>query len=213
MRVLVAGSSGLIGTALCRALGTAGHQVERLVRSEPGSDDEIFWDPEAGGLDATALAGIEALGRSEPVSLAAFRCDRLRRWVERTVAERDLGAIYVFSGQMGQYVPHDWQGRLVVDLVDVDSAKFDAYARAASGPRAWIDAREGRLMRRVEADLASRADQTLLVSEAEAALLLRGLRVSIDSCCFCVPTRPVCCWWYAARGSLTLTPQCTRRTA
>jgi len=118
-----------------------------------------------------ALAGIEALGRSEPVSLAAFRCDRLRRWVERTVAERDLGAIYVFSGQMGQYVPHDWQGRLVVDLVDVDSAKFDAYARAASGPRAWIDAREGRLMRRVEADLASRADQTLLVSEAEAALL------------------------------------------
>ena len=50
MRVLVAGSSGLIGTALCRALGTAGHQVERLVRSEPGSDDEIFWDPEASFL-------------------------------------------------------------------------------------------------------------------------------------------------------------------
>ena len=59
MRVLVAGSSGLIGTALCRVLGAAGHQVERLVRREPGSDDEIFWDPEAGMLDATALAGIE----------------------------------------------------------------------------------------------------------------------------------------------------------
>jgi len=135
------------------------------------------------------LAGIEALGRSESISFAAFRSDRLRRWVEQTLAERNIAAIYVFSGQMGQYVPADWHGRLVVDLVDVDSAKFDAYAKAGSGPRAWIDAREGRMLRRVEADLARRADETLLVSDAEAALLrsrvpgqasIRALRNGID---------------------------------
>lgn len=118
-----------------------------------------------------ALAGLEALGRGEPVSLAAFRSAELHRWVRRTLAEQDIGAIYVFSGQMGQYVPTDWRGRLVVDLVDVDSAKFEAYAATGSGPRAWIDAREGRLLRQVEADLAARADATLLVSETEAALL------------------------------------------
>ena len=80
MRVLVAGSSGLIGTALCRALGTAGHQVERLVRSEPGSDDEIFWDPEAGILDATALAGIEAVVHLGGRSIAGGRWTAQVKW-------------------------------------------------------------------------------------------------------------------------------------
>jgi len=141
------------------------------------------------------LAGVEALGRSEPVSLSAFRSERLKSWVKQTLAERDIAAIYVFSGQMGQYVPTSWRGRLVVDLVDVDSAKFEAYASDGSGPRAWIDAREGRLMRRIEADLAKRAEHTLLVSDAEAALLrsrtagggdIRALRNGID-CAFFDP--------------------------
>jgi sugar transferase (PEP-CTERM/EpsH1 system associated) len=118
-----------------------------------------------------ALAGLKALVRREPVSLAAFRSARLQRWVRHTLATQDIGAIYVFSGQMGQYVPADWKGRLVVDLVDVDSAKFEAYAQCRAGPRGWIDAREGRLLRKVEAALVARADTTLLVSEAEAALL------------------------------------------
>ena len=118
-----------------------------------------------------SLAGVEALIRREPVSLAAFRSGELHSWVRRTVAERDIAAIYVFSGQMGQYVPEDWTGRLVVDLVDVDSAKFEAYALDRGGPRGWIDAREGRMLRRIENALSASADTTLLVSEAEAGLL------------------------------------------
>ena len=121
------------------------------------------------------LAGIEALVRHEPVSLAAFRHARLEEWVRDTLARHDIDTIYVFSGQMGQYVPADWAGRLLVDLVDVDSAKFDAYAREKKAPMRWIDAREGRLLRGEEARLAQRADYTLLVSEAEAALLSERL--------------------------------------
>ena len=117
------------------------------------------------------IAGIQALATGRPVSLAAFRSRRLERWIRQTIRERPIAAIYVFSGQMGQYVPAEWQGRLVVDLVDVDSAKFEAYGNAATGPRAWIDRREGRLLAQVEARLVDRADATLLVSEAEAALL------------------------------------------
>ena len=140
-----------------------------------------------------SLAGVEALVRREPVSLAAFRSNDLHQWVDRTLSERDIGAIYVFSGQMGQYVPADWSGRLVVDLVDVDSAKFEAYALDRAGPRGWIDAREGRLLKKIEATLSSRADATLLVSEAEAGLLqsrtaqahdIRALRNGIDCAYF-----------------------------
>lgn len=118
-----------------------------------------------------AVAGIEALVRHSPVSLAAFRDRRIKNYVARVLRERPISAIYVFSGQMGQYIPQGAGGRVVVDLVDVDSAKFAAYAADASGPWRWLYAREDRLLRAEEARLAARADATLLVSEDEAALL------------------------------------------
>ncbi|GGD93338.1 glycosyl transferase [Tsuneonella deserti] len=116
------------------------------------------------------LAGLRALIAGEPVSLAAFFSPRLRKWIDHTLSARPIEAIFVFSGQMGQYVPASYAGRVVVDLCDVDSAKFEAYAAKGSPPRRWIDAREGRLLAAEEARLARRASTTLLVSEAEAAL-------------------------------------------
>lgn len=116
-------------------------------------------------------SGIEALVRREPVSLAAFRHPCLAQWVADLLAREAIDAIYVFSGQMGQYVPRSWRGRLVVDLVDVDSAKFEAYAAEKGGPMRWVNGREARLLRAEEARLAARADHTLLISEAEADLL------------------------------------------
>jgi sugar transferase (PEP-CTERM/EpsH1 system associated) len=118
-----------------------------------------------------AVAGLEALAKHEPVSLAAFRHPGLAAWVRETLVRQAIDTIYVFSGQMGQYVPDDWAGRLVVDLVDVDSAKFEAYAAQGRGFASWIYRREGRSLAREEARLAAWADRTLLVSDAEADLL------------------------------------------
>src|SRR5262249_61547346 len=55
MRVVVAGSSGLIGTALVAPLRRAGHDVVRLVRRRPAATDERGWDPPAGRRDDGAL--------------------------------------------------------------------------------------------------------------------------------------------------------------
>ena len=138
-------------------------------------------------------AGLEALWRDEPVSLAAWRSPQLSQWVAHLLSSGRIGAIVVFSGQMGQFVPAAWQGPLVVDLCDVDSAKFEAYAATAAFPRRWLHAREGRLLAGVEAGLAARADHTLLVSEAEAALFaarapqardIRALGNGIDAATF-----------------------------
>lgn len=60
MHVVIAGSSGLIGTALTAALERAGHRVSRLVRRPVQAPDEIRWDPAAGTVDAAALAGVDA---------------------------------------------------------------------------------------------------------------------------------------------------------
>lgn len=124
------------------------------------------------------LAGIEALARGWPISLAAFASRRLQRYVSQVLATRPIAAIFVFSGQMGRYVPASFTGHVVIDLVDVDSAKFEAYATSATGLKRALFLREGQLLRAEEARLASRADATLLVSVQEAALLLS--RVSLD---------------------------------
>lgn len=60
MRIVVTGSSGLIGTALVTALHSAGHDVVRLVRRPPRQADEVRWDPESGQVDLAALAGVDA---------------------------------------------------------------------------------------------------------------------------------------------------------
>ena len=114
------------------------------------------------------LAGVQAVCSGKPVSLTAFHSRPLERWVRETIAREEIAAIVVFSGQMGQYVPNDFAGPVVIDLCDVDSAKFEAYAMA--GERVWLNAREARLLAAEEERLGRRADATILISEAEAAL-------------------------------------------
>lgn len=58
--VLIAGSSGLIGTALRRELRARGTTVRRLVRRTPDSPEDIRWDP-AVPLSPRHLDGIDAV--------------------------------------------------------------------------------------------------------------------------------------------------------
>jgi len=65
MKIIVTGSSGLIGSALVRVLNSEGeghaHEVLRLVRREASAPDEISWDPAAGrGPDVERLRGVDA---------------------------------------------------------------------------------------------------------------------------------------------------------
>ncbi|GEL18471.1 TIGR01777 family oxidoreductase [Pseudonocardia asaccharolytica] len=61
MRMVVAGSSGLIGTALVSALRQTGHEVLRLVRRRPAAPDERGWDPPAGRIDEGTFDGVDAV--------------------------------------------------------------------------------------------------------------------------------------------------------
>lgn len=121
-------------------------------------------------------AGIVALARRQPVSVAAFDAPSLHAWVRDTLKTRPISAIFVFSGQMAPYVPDDFAGRVVMDFVDVDSAKYEAYAAAAGQPRRWLYAREDRLLRALEESAARRADLSLFVSAEERDLFSARLR-------------------------------------
>lgn len=60
-KVVIAGSSGVIGSALVAALRADDHTVVRLVRRDPISPDEHRWDPVTGHIDPGVLEGADAL--------------------------------------------------------------------------------------------------------------------------------------------------------
>ncbi|MCU1631525.1 MAG: hypothetical protein JWM61_177 [Micrococcaceae bacterium] len=60
MRILLAGASGTIGTALIRQL-EKNHEVTRLVRRAPKGPWEIRWNPASGDLDVAAVEQADAV--------------------------------------------------------------------------------------------------------------------------------------------------------
>jgi uncharacterized protein (TIGR01777 family) len=61
VKVVVTGSTGLIGSALVSNLRGEGHEVRRLVRGAPRAADEVQWSPSTGALDPTAVDGFDAV--------------------------------------------------------------------------------------------------------------------------------------------------------
>lgn len=59
--VAIAGSSGLIGSALVYALRATDRRVLRIVRRAPSNADEVFWNPDTGEFDSSALDGVDAI--------------------------------------------------------------------------------------------------------------------------------------------------------
>jgi len=59
--IAIAGSSGLIGSALVTALRAADNRVMRIVRHAPSNADELFWNPENDEFDPQALDGVDVV--------------------------------------------------------------------------------------------------------------------------------------------------------
>jgi uncharacterized protein len=87
MKILISGSSGLVGQACVSALCSEGHTVGRLVR--PGgatavAPGDVHWDPAAGTTDAAALAGTDAIVNLAGASIAEGRWTSARKAVIRS---------------------------------------------------------------------------------------------------------------------------------
>ena len=62
MKTVVSGSTGLIGSALSKALTQRGDEVVPLVRRQPGPGESVVaWDPERGTIDRDGLEGADAV--------------------------------------------------------------------------------------------------------------------------------------------------------
>jgi len=77
MRVLISGASGLLGTALTRALRTEGHEPVVLVR-RPAGAGEVQWDPRQ-PLDPAKLANSDALVHLAGKNVAGLWTKKLKQ--------------------------------------------------------------------------------------------------------------------------------------
>ncbi len=122
MRIAVAGSTGLIGSALVDRLTQAGHEVVRLIRpgtsttgTAPGPE-AMRWDPDAGTIDAAGLEGVDAVVNLGGRSIGAKRwstAEKQRLWDSRigptrllatTIAELDRPpAAFLSASAVGYY--------------------------------------------------------------------------------------------------------------
>jgi uncharacterized protein (TIGR01777 family) len=75
MKILIAGSHGMVGSAVTRYLIESGYEVVRLVRTQP-TLGEIWWDPDPGQIDAAGLEGFDGV-----INLASMRWPM--RWTEK----------------------------------------------------------------------------------------------------------------------------------
>ena len=87
MRVLVTGSSGLVGGALMSRLAGDGVQAEGLLRAVDGISGSPWWDPAAGTIDGSGLEGFDGVvhlagegiaeGRWSPAKMRRIRESRV----------------------------------------------------------------------------------------------------------------------------------------
>ena len=140
---------------------------------------------------------VQAVLTGQPVSNQLFRNAALARHIGGLIRHGNISHIVAFSGQMAQYLPprSHFSGPVLMDFVDVDSAKFAAYAEQDERqPLNWVHKREAQKLGTYEAEVARRADMSLFVSEAEAAVFrdrsglgtdkVRAVENGIDTNCF-----------------------------
>ncbi len=85
MKILIAGSSGLVGSTLRASLLRDGHTVLPLVRPPiVASEGQVGWNPETGEFGAEAAAGANAVINVAGASVAEGRWTERRKQVLRT---------------------------------------------------------------------------------------------------------------------------------
>ena len=148
MRVVVAGASGVIGTALTPVLRAAGHEVIRLVRRDPTAADERKWDPAAGTIADGALDGVDAVINLCAVDTTAkrwtpeFKSELLdsrvvpTRVLSDAVAEHGVPALLnsssvAYYGDTGEQVVDESVPAGAGFLADMDREREEATASAA----------------------------------------------------------------------------------
>lgn len=119
------------------------------------------------------LRSITGLLTNQALGLRYYQDAGLREWVKQTLAEYKIDAAVVFSSVMAQYIqamPGVARLPMLVDFVDVDSAKWTQYSVNHRWPLSWLYRREGERLLAYERTVATRSQRSFFVTDNETAL-------------------------------------------
>ncbi len=119
------------------------------------------------------LRSLAGLWSQQALSLRYYQDSGLQAWVTQTLLAQPIDAVVIFSSVMAQYVesrPDFSPPPMLVDFVDVDSAKWTQYAPNHRWPLSWLYRREGELLLAYERGVAARSKRSFFVTENETAL-------------------------------------------
>jgi sugar transferase (PEP-CTERM/EpsH1 system associated) len=108
-----------------------------------------------------------------------YRDRQMEEWV-RAIRRDKHTLAFVYSSAMAQYVLADGTAPRVMDFVDADSLKWQAYAQGMRWPMSAFYRREGRSLLNFERTICQRFEATILVSKPEADLFARIAGVDRD---------------------------------
>jgi len=108
----------------------------------------------------------------DALSVPYYTSREMTAWVEKAVKSSGIKHVIVYSSAMAQFVTGLGAvfSRKVIDFVDVDSDKWQQYAKQKSWPMNWLYQREADKLLALEKQLARQFDAGLFVSSAEAEL-------------------------------------------
>ena len=118
------------------------------------------------------LRSVSGFLTGEALTLPYYRNAALQTWVRETVARHGIRKAVVFSGAMAQYV-RDLGLHVLLDFVDVDSAKWSQYAERHTWPSSFVYRREGERLLSFERAAAASSAASVFVTRAEAELFNR----------------------------------------
>ncbi|HKT52469.1 MAG TPA: TIGR03087 family PEP-CTERM/XrtA system glycosyltransferase [Candidatus Angelobacter sp.] len=117
---------------------------------------------------------LSAVIRKRPFSLAYFYSKSMEARVKAALATRRYDVILCFGSAMAGYVDGECSVPAVLDMVDVDSAKWAEYAHDSIPALRWLWRQEARLLGEYERKATETFARTLLCTDAEADLLRRS---------------------------------------
>lgn len=120
------------------------------------------------------MRSLLALPTTVPLTHTMLDAPGLQAVLEESVRSRPPDVVLAYCSGMARLALHPPLAGLpfVLDMVDVDSAKWDAIARVSRLPMRWIYAREARVLRTFEAVATRAAAATTVVTTRERETLL-----------------------------------------
>jgi len=118
---------------------------------------------------------IEALATGRPLTHALLNARALSAACRRIASDRPPDVVLAYCSGMAPFALEAPLNRLplVLDMVDVDSVKWQTLGETAPIPARWIYAREARQLSLFEAKAARHARAVLVVNDRESESLLR----------------------------------------